>query len=75
MGAFENPIKSVACGDMHSVAMTYDEKVYVWGECNVDQWHPGSQILEGKVDITALLEGGVPLDVGAAGTHTCVIVT
>ena len=80
MHSFAAPVVAAACGDMHSVAATADGRVYVWGECGVERWYPPSAAMRGsaaagrKVDITALLEGGVPVEIGAAGSHSCVVV-
>ncbi|XP_054166562.1 uncharacterized protein LOC128964028 [Oppia nitens] len=38
---FINPVKSIACGDNHSIAMTVDQHIYVWGDNNCGQLGTG----------------------------------
>jgi Regulator of chromosome condensation (RCC1) repeat len=63
-------VKSVACGDFHTAALTHSGRLYVWGACSVTasgdsfphllplpQAHSG--LSSAKVDVTSSL-GGVP---------------
>jgi Regulator of chromosome condensation (RCC1) repeat len=63
-------VKSVACGDFHTAALTHSGRLYVWGACAVTssgdsfphlspipQAHSG--LSSAKVDVTSSL-GGVP---------------
>jgi hypothetical protein len=63
-------VKSVACGDFHSAALTHSGRLYVWGACsalvNGDSFphlshspHAHSGPSSAKVDVTSSL-GGIP---------------
>jgi Regulator of chromosome condensation (RCC1) repeat len=67
-------VKSVACGDFHSAALTHSGRLYVWGACavpvsGVDSLSqlsptPVTDPCSPKVDVTSSL-GGVPTKVTA----------
>ena len=67
-------VKSVACGDFHSAALTHSGRLYVWGACAVPvsgadslshlSPTPVTDPCSPKVDVTSSL-GGVPTKVTA----------